>query len=556
MKHATFPALASLAALLVLAQGVQALPGDYDARLVDQYAQGLGISAISQVSSVSELTDVDPNGFAFQALKSLVERYGCIEGYPSKVYLGNKALTRYEFAAGLNACLEKVNELIAAGTADKITKDDLASIQRLQEEFKAELATLRGRVDALEAKAKELESQQFSTTTKLDGSVVFNVIGGGASASILANPFSSPAVRTGGNVTPGNAGNTVFTARTTLNFRSSFTGKDELRIRVRGFTGQDFSGVFSAGTGVGTLFNSGTNPNTNGISTANFDKVYYTTPLTDNFRIWIGPRIQTIDIIDTNSFAGGDDVSTFATILNSFSPLISGTVQNGPGGAFDWTINDFVSLRGLYVATSGGQSFGFGSGGLTGGTFKAQGELEIRPTRESAIRLQYARLNVQASDSGTVFGGGTNALLVGTDPTFASLGAAATVRNAQTNVYGVNAEWAITPTVGLFGRFAFANTSVSGLSELNTNTYHGGVSVSDVFGAGNLFAVAYGQPIRITSGPTGPDSGTQTELEAFLRIQISDRVSLTPDFQAYFVPGNVAGNPTLYVGTLRASFTF
>jgi len=74
-------------------------------------------------------------------------------------------LTRYEFAAGLNACLDRVNELIAAAS-ELVTREDLATLQRLQEEFAAELATLRGRVDALEATTAELEANQFSTTTK------------------------------------------------------------------------------------------------------------------------------------------------------------------------------------------------------------------------------------------------------------------------------------------------------------------------------------------------------------------------------------------------------
>jgi len=41
----------------------------------------------------------------------------------------------------------------------------------LQEEFAAELATLRGRVDTLEARSAELEANQFSTT-KLTGEVI------------------------------------------------------------------------------------------------------------------------------------------------------------------------------------------------------------------------------------------------------------------------------------------------------------------------------------------------------------------------------------------------
>ncbi|MFO5494717.1 MAG: iron uptake porin, partial [Cuspidothrix sp.] len=103
-------------------------------------------NSLSQVTSVSQFTDVQPTDWAFQALQSLVERYGCIAGYPNGTFRGNRALSRYEFAAGLNACLDRVNELIATATADMVTKQDLATLQRLQEEFSAELATLRGRV--------------------------------------------------------------------------------------------------------------------------------------------------------------------------------------------------------------------------------------------------------------------------------------------------------------------------------------------------------------------------------------------------------------------------
>ncbi|MFN9359969.1 MAG: iron uptake porin, partial [Pseudanabaena sp.] len=98
------------------------------------------------VTSVSQLSDVKPTDWAFTALQSLVERYGCIAGYPDRTFRGKQATSRYEFAAGLNACLDKINEIISAGLADKVSKQDLATLQKLQEEFAAELATLRGRV--------------------------------------------------------------------------------------------------------------------------------------------------------------------------------------------------------------------------------------------------------------------------------------------------------------------------------------------------------------------------------------------------------------------------
>lgn len=121
-------------------------------------------NTMAQVTSVSQLSDVQPTDWAFQALQSLVERYGCIAGYPDGTFRGNRALTRYEFAAGLNACLDRVNELIATATADTVNKQDLATLQKLQEDFIAELATLRGRVDTLEAATAELEANQFSCT--------------------------------------------------------------------------------------------------------------------------------------------------------------------------------------------------------------------------------------------------------------------------------------------------------------------------------------------------------------------------------------------------------
>ncbi|MGL5873773.1 MAG: iron uptake porin, partial [Xenococcaceae cyanobacterium] len=63
--------------------------------------------AIAQTTSVSQLKDVSPTDWAYQALQSLVERYGCIAGYPNGTYRGNRAISRYEFAAGLNACLSQ-----------------------------------------------------------------------------------------------------------------------------------------------------------------------------------------------------------------------------------------------------------------------------------------------------------------------------------------------------------------------------------------------------------------------------------------------------------------
>jgi len=200
-------------------------------------------SNLAQVTSVSQLSDVQPTDWAFQALQSLVERYGCIAGYPDGTYRGNRALTRYEFAAGLNACLDRVNELIATATADLVRREDLATLQRLQEEFSAELATLRGRVDAVEARTAELEANQFSTTTKLTGEVVAAV-----SDAFSGDGDDDDDDDDDDEATVGDNINTTLAARARLNFNTSFTGRDLLRTRLEAANFPQFDNDSATGT--------------------------------------------------------------------------------------------------------------------------------------------------------------------------------------------------------------------------------------------------------------------------------------------------------------------
>ncbi|MGL5805434.1 MAG: iron uptake porin, partial [Xenococcaceae cyanobacterium] len=80
---------------------------------VDRLLTELDESSKSQFTKVSELADVKPTDWAASALQSLVERYGCITGYPDASFRGNRTMNRYEFAAGLNACLNRISEQIA-----------------------------------------------------------------------------------------------------------------------------------------------------------------------------------------------------------------------------------------------------------------------------------------------------------------------------------------------------------------------------------------------------------------------------------------------------------
>src|SRR4028119_1353547 len=174
---------------------------------------------MNQVTNVTQLSDVKPSDWAYEALRSLVERYGCIAGYPDRTYRGNQSLTRFEFAAGLNACLNQIERLIASSTADFVRRSDLEMLQRLVNEFRTELTTLGTRVDRLEGRVGFLENHQFSTTTKLNGEVIF----------ALSDLFGDR--DRNGNKYAGQE--TVLQDRVRLNLDTSFTGKDRLRTRLQ-----------------------------------------------------------------------------------------------------------------------------------------------------------------------------------------------------------------------------------------------------------------------------------------------------------------------------------
>ena len=279
---------------------------------------------MSQVTSVSQLSDVRPTDWAFQALQSLVERYGCIVGYPDGTYRGNRALTRYEFAAGVNACLDKITQLIGS-TGNLVTRDDLAILQRLQEEFAAELATLRGRVDGLEARTAELEANQFSTTTKLAGEAIFAVSDTFVGDGIDFDDDQDDTV-------------TNLGYRVRLNFNTSFTGRDLLRTRLQALNVPNYGAA--TGTNMARLgFDGAEN------SQFTLDELYYRFPI-GGATVFVGPKGLDLDeIADTVTPFN----STGTGAISRFGVRNPGRIPRAAGSwrKFDFQLGQPPSYRGL-----------------------------------------------------------------------------------------------------------------------------------------------------------------------------------------------------------------
>jgi hypothetical protein len=101
--------------------------------------------SMAQVTSVSQLKDVQPTQWSYQAITNLVERYGCVAGYPNGTFQPGQPATRAELAALTNACLDRITEFYTAA--------DAALASALRAEFSRELGATNARVTALETAA-------------------------------------------------------------------------------------------------------------------------------------------------------------------------------------------------------------------------------------------------------------------------------------------------------------------------------------------------------------------------------------------------------------------
>ena len=477
-------------------------------------AADLNIAAVNQytsdqVTSVSQFTDVKPGDWAYQALSNLVEKYGCVAGYANGTFMGGQAMTRYEAAALLNACLDRVTE-------------STEELNRLANDFAKELRIIQGRVAKAEKKIGTLEAMQFSTTTKLKGEATF-VLGGvdGARTSTSAN-----------------VGNTAFNYDLRLSFDTSFTGKDLLKTRLR--SGNFSSVPFGSSSSLFKLDKAETYANT-----MTLDRLYYRFPalakgvnLTAGAQVrntemaWI-PSAYKSDILDFFQVAGAPGVYNKAT-GSGFGVEWAQPTKKGKGG-FVANLN--------YVAQNGNDS--------TKGQFDEDGSLNT-----------LAQVGYRAPQYGIAFG-----YRYGTEGTrvrnFNALGGGSGVlaANQTSNGYAINAYWqpkksGIIPSVsGAYGwnTVSLADGKQTPRGATDSQTWFAGLQWSDVFVNGNTAGFAIGAPGNAASLP---DDQKAIMWEAFYRYKVSDAVSVTP---AVFYVSNNQGlkqNSSNYGGVIQTTFRF
>ena len=500
-------------AALGLMAPVAASAADLNVAGVRQYTTG----SEEQVTSITQFSDVKPTDWAYQALSNLIERYGCVAGYPNGTYKGGQAMTRYEAAALLNACLDRITEVT----------DEL---KRLMKEFEKELAVLKGRVDGLEAKVGELEATQFSTTTKLKGVATF-VLG--------ANTF--------GGTTPGfpgvgvNAMNatesaTTFNYDVRLNFDTSFTGKDLLRTTLR--AGNFAQSAWSGGTNqmeVAFEENCGTGQDCGDVVAIN--RLFYQFPIGNGFTATIGGKVRIDDML-----AMWPSVYPADTILDTFTYAGAQGAYNLNalgGGAGLWYKKGGFSFSTNYVAVNSdvaNPNPGFNVNGVATG-----GGIGTDASQSAWVnQLAYAGSNWGAAVAYT-YGRGL-ALPVSTplaqniSPGFSasnSIGLSAYWQPSTSGWFpSISTGWGYTGYVDRLylnpGTPATAGRTASG--QAAAQSWYVGLQWTDVFIKGNAAGMAVGQvPFVTSTGLAGvtPDDANYA-WEWWYKFQVTDNISVTP----------------------------
>ncbi len=511
---------------------------------INQYnREGNKTDSLNQVTNVSELKDVSPGDWAYEALRSLVERYGCIAGYPDGSFRGNRPMTRYEFAAGVNACLNQIERLISESQAT--TQEDIDKLSRLVQEFQSELAALGTRVDNIEGRVAFLEDHQFSTTTKLNGEVVFGI------SDILSND----------DATPSGDGNTVFQYRARLDLVSSFTGKDALHTRLvasNAFLG-DQTGNLDQGA---ATFQTGNTDN--GV---NIDWLAYYFPVGEKGQVYLaatGALWQ--DFVPTvspylDSYTGGTgSISSFG----ESSPIYK--ILGGDAGlGINYNLSEKFSISAGYF---GGNAFNTVDGasspedgeGIFNGNFSALAQLTFTPTENIQIAATYVRSFIQQGNPifnlgvGTANNGGGNigvntGLTGGNDVNVDSFGGQASLKISDNIVAN-----------GYFG-YSSVNNSADGSDDSADVFYYGlGLAFPDLGKEGNLGGIVVGAEPYVDSVTIGgaefEGDDTPLHFEAFYKYQVNDNVSITPGVIYLTAPQGESDNDDAIIGVVRTTFTF
>ena len=515
---------------------------------IDSNFQAVPNNPMGQVTNVNQLRDVAPTDWAYEALRSLVDRYGCISGFPNQTYRGNQPLSRYEFAAGLNSCLNQIERLIASSGGNEVDPADLESIERLSQDFESELASLGGRVDEIESRTAIVEDNQFSTTTKLVGEVAFQ----------LAQAFGDEQAL-GQDDNPDLDSEVVFTDKIRLQLVSSFTGRDKLFTRLSaGNLGNSFQD--ETGTREGRFAQDGFSDND-----IVLDRLHYSFPVGDSFNVTtmavLGAHHFYAETFNPGLNTGGGATGAL-TRFGERNPIYRlGIATSSAGVGVSYQPSELLRFDAGYIAP--GAAITADDNGLISGSFSALGQVTVQPIDRLKVGATYVRSYDTTQASGITRG---PFLWGGTGTNAANLRGVGVDSAVATDSFGAQFQFDITEKFSLRGWGAYTDANIfndGDNGDADIWNYAAALVVSDVLKEGNLAAIIVGAEPYLTSIDADGENGDEEiandvpiHVEALYKYQLNDNILITPGFIWLPNPNQNEDNSDIYIGTIRTTFTF
>jgi len=349
-------------------------------------------------------------------------------------------------------------------------------------DVKNDLAKINSRVDGLEAKQSSFEAGGFSDTTTMDGKAVFTVGALDHDESLTSLTES-----------------TLFQYMYVMNLNSSFTGDDNLYVRIKTGNGNKTSSsvkdkAFNE-TATGTYLSS-SNMNADVLKV---DKLWYSMPLGESFTLTAGPKIE-------NYYMHGTTPSIYKPVLKQFT--LGGNASaygasTSPGAGLTWTGDSGLAISTNFTTQKGNET------GI------------LVDDKKTSWATQIGYTQPQYSVSAIV-----NQKYNGwTDSYFTTANGKARPEDGSSTNIGLRGWWrpaetgTATPSISV----GFDTSETDATSDSNTNMYFVGLNWQDIFQADDRIGLAFGQPQKREDESTDPFAW-----EAYYSFQVNDSVNVTP----------------------------
>ena len=379
---------------------------------------------------------------------------------------------------------------IAAQASDIVNLDEMNSYSRSKStkkridsktfinEVSEDIVNLNGRIDGLEARQNEFEAGSFSDTTTLDGKAIFTV--------------GSVDTEDATNLSEGYTGQIMAAYTYQMNLNSSFTGDDNLYIRLK-------TGNHDGWSDIKTPYNTYLSAGTGKADSLTVDKIWYTTPVGENNTVWFGPKIE-------NYYMHATTPSIYKPVLKAF------------------TLGGNAAAYGASTSPGAGWAYNADNGFAVSSNFTSQkGNTKGILTDEAATSwaTQVGFTKPQYSISAIMnlkYNGWSDSYFKSTD------GSARPGDGSSTNI-GLRGWWrpestgTATPSISV--GYDTSETDATGNS--NTNAYFVGLTWQDMINADDRIGIAFGQPQKHEDDTVDPFL-----YEVYYDYKVNDSVTITP----------------------------